>query len=110
VEQGSSWNLAFEEVIHLRLCTAAYQDIREIHEWYVGQAPELDGAFRVELDQTLRRIQEQPMAYSVVHRSIRRANLQRFPYGIFYTPRDDDFLILAVLHFSRAPSHWKGRE
>jgi toxin ParE1/3/4 len=96
-------------VIPVRLCSAAYQDIRETHEWYLGQAPELDNAFREELNQTFLRIQEQSTAYPVVHRSIRRANLRRFPYGVFYVVRDDDLLVLAVLHFARAPSHWKER-
>jgi plasmid stabilization system protein ParE len=110
VGQNSSENLAFGEVIPVRLCSAAYRDIREVHEWYLGQAPELDRAFREELNQTLRRIREQPAAYPVMHKSIRRANLQRFPYGVFYVARDDDLLVLAVLHFARAPFHWKRRE
>jgi len=41
------------------------------------------------------------LLYAVRFSGIRRANLNRFPFGIFYTVKADEMRVLAVLHGSR---------
>jgi len=96
-------------VIRIRLSSAASEDVREAQAWYAGQATGLDLEFRRELDRVLERIRTYPAGFPQIHRSIRRANLRRFPYGVFYVRRDDHLFVLAVAHHARSPSHWKRR-
>ncbi|MCG8404513.1 MAG: type II toxin-antitoxin system RelE/ParE family toxin [Phycisphaerales bacterium] len=53
---------------------------------------------------------EKRESYPVVHLGIRRAFLQRFPYGIFYLVEDEHVVVLAVFHASRDPRHWQIRK
>jgi hypothetical protein len=38
-----------------------------------------------------------------VYPRVRRASLRRFPYGVFYTIREDRIDVLAVYHARRRP-------
>jgi hypothetical protein len=40
---------------------------------------------------------------------LRRANLHKFPYGIFYVQRKDHLFVLGVVHHARDPRVWKRR-
>lgn len=47
---------------------------------------------------------EHPLRCRVVHATLRRALLPRFPYCIFYRVDQDHVVVLAALHGSRDPS------
>jgi putative addiction module component (TIGR02574 family) len=53
---------------------------------------------------------ENPYLYPTIHRKIRRASLNRFPYGVYYAPIAGDLHVLAVVHDARHPSVWKRRK
>ena len=78
-------------------------------KWYARQGLGLDLSFRDDLDRVLLRIRAHPESFPVVHEKIRRANLLRFPYGVFYVLRVSDVFILGVVHHARHPSRWKLR-
>jgi toxin ParE1/3/4 len=96
-------------VIRLRFSSAAEKDLIEAQAWYADQAPDLDLAFRDELDHTLLQMRTYPAGFPMVHESIRRANLRRFPYSVFYVERRDHLFLLGIVHQSRSPSFWKRR-
>jgi plasmid stabilization system protein ParE len=52
---------------------------------------------------------DNPLQHRVVHRDTRRANLRRFPYGVFYRTIDADVVVLACFHASRDPRRWRRR-
>ncbi len=93
----------------IRLSVAAKRDVREAQEWYAQQKPDLDLEFRDELERTLDHIRAFPESYPVVHRDVRRANLHRFPYSVFYHRREKGLFVLAVMHHARHPRHWQRR-
>ena len=93
----------------IRLSAEAKEDVREARDWYAGQRPGLDLEFRDELDHTISRIRAFPEGYPVVHKDVRRANLHRFPYGVFYHRRKEGWLVLAVIHHARHPRNWQRR-
>ncbi len=35
--------------------------------------------------------------------------MNRFPYGVVYTVRGADLVIIAVMHLRRKPGYWQGR-
>jgi toxin ParE1/3/4 len=96
-------------VIRAKLSSAAERDVLEAQRWYAMQAPGLDLAFRDQLDRTLSLIREHPAGFPVLHEKIRRANLRRFPFGVFYLQREDHIFVLGVIHHARDPRRWKSR-
>ncbi len=94
-------------MIHaLRLRPEAETDLRAAHQWYEGRRAGLGDEFLVEIDRSLTRIQATPVFYSETHKNVRRALVQRFPYGIFYLIEAETVVVLAVLHQARSPELW----
>ena len=93
----------------IRLGAEAKRDVREARDWYADQKPGLDLEFRDELDRTLGRIRDFPESYPIVYKDVRRANLHRFPYGVFYHRRKGGLFVLAVASHARHPRRWQER-
>jgi plasmid stabilization system protein ParE len=96
-------------VIRIRFSSAAERDLREAQAWYADQSPGLDLAFQRELDRCLDLIRAHPEGFPILFEAIRRANLHKFPYGIFYVQRKDHLFVLGVVHHARDPRVWKRR-
>jgi len=96
-------------VIRARLSSAAERDVLKVQEWYARRSQGLDLSFRDELDQALIHIRTHPEGFPVVYGDIRRANLRRFPFGVFYVRRRDHIFVLGVVHHARHPNLWKRR-
>lgn len=92
------------------LSSAAQQDVATAKEWYAEQlVPDLDLRFQHELEQALKKIESFPAGFQIVHRDIRKTNLHRFPYSVFYHSRGDRLYVLAILHQARHPRVWQRR-
>ncbi|MDZ4369881.1 MAG: type II toxin-antitoxin system RelE/ParE family toxin [Phenylobacterium sp.] len=78
-------------------------------DWYEDASSGLGRAFRAEVDRQIERILDNPGQFPSVQRDIRRARLQRFPYGLFFRERDDSLVLIACFHGSRDPQVWRGR-
>jgi toxin ParE1/3/4 len=52
-------------------------------DWYDPQQPGLGADFIAEVRQVLNRIGANPHLYAEVHRDIREALVQRFPYAVY---------------------------
>ncbi|MEE8524962.1 MAG: type II toxin-antitoxin system RelE/ParE family toxin [Thermoanaerobaculia bacterium] len=94
----------------IRLSRAAQHDIATAKQWYAQQDVKgLDLRFRYELDQIFQQIEAFPAGYPVAYKDVRRANLHRFPYAVFYHSRDNSSYVIAVCHQARHPGIWKRR-
>lgn len=91
----------------VRIRPEAEQDMTEAALWYEQQQRGLGQEFLDEAVAVFVRLAETPLGYELVHRSVRRALLRRFPFAVFYT-FEEDVVILGVLHGSRHPRHWMG--
>lgn len=87
----------------------AEEDIRTAYEWYEQQRKQLGRAFVVEIDRIFEVIEEQPDAYTQCFKSIRRALCKKFPYAVYFTRKNSDIIVLAVLHQRRQPTMWQNR-
>jgi plasmid stabilization system protein ParE len=76
-------------------------DLQSAYDWYEDQLPGLGGEFREEFFHVYRKLDQHPLLYAVRFANVRRLNLDRFPYGIFYVVKLDELRVLAVLHASR---------
>ena len=77
-------------------------------EYYERHA-RLGAAFLSELGQAMSRVAEQPVAYQVLYRGVRRAAMRRFPFGVFFLAGSDEAVVVAILHLARNPDAWSSR-
>ena len=68
----------------LRLTPEADFDVTEAHGWYHDQAAELAVQFVRAVDTCMASIRQQPEAYPLIDRTMRRALLRRFPHAVFF--------------------------
>ena len=87
----------------------AVRDLREAFLWYEARRDGLGQAFLRQVRARLDQIRENPRAWATVLRSVRRAVLKRFPYGIYYEEQGERVVVLAVYHFKRSPDGWMSR-
>ena len=69
----------------------------------------LGDEFADEVEAGIRRILNQPEAWSGYHHGTRRCLTQRFPYGVVYQIRPNLILIIAIAHLCREPGYWATR-
>lgn len=65
--------------------------------------------FSVEVYSTIQNILNNPTAWPILGKDIRRCLTNRFPYGIVYSVEPSEIFILAVMHLHRRPGYWKQR-
>ena len=87
----------------------ADREVIEAARYYELQVDSLGVEFLDELDHALHHIQVHPNAAPLVGREIRRKNLRRFPYSLFYAVEPDRLRIVALAHQKRRPGYWRSR-
>ena len=87
----------------------AEAELREAFEWYESRVQGLGAEFLLAIDATLASIVRNPLQHPLVHKTVRRALLRRFPYEIFFVLGEHDIVILAVFHAKRNPKRWTDR-
>jgi toxin ParE1/3/4 len=87
----------------------AQAEFIEAVNYYNAQAEGLGFEFSEEIQVTIARIIECPEAWSFASKRTRRCRTKRFPYGIIYQVRDDNLIVVAVMHLHREPQSWKTR-
>jgi hypothetical protein len=87
----------------------ARDELAEVIAHYEGQRPGLGEEFAQEVENTIRRILNLPGAWTQLAPNIRRCRTNRFPYGLVFTVRGEEVLIIAVMHLHRKPGYWKDR-
>ncbi|HXO85679.1 MAG TPA: type II toxin-antitoxin system RelE/ParE family toxin [Gemmatimonadales bacterium] len=93
----------------LKLRPEASADVAEAFSWYEEQRPGLGVEFEDELHRTFGYIRDMPLASRLMHQSVRRALVHRFPFSVYYSVTDDLIEIRAVLHYRRRPRTWRRR-
>jgi toxin ParE1/3/4 len=76
-------------------------DIQSAYDWYQTKQSGLGAEFLEDFRQAYHRLRQSPEFYSIRFANVRRLNLERFPYGIFYMLKPDQIQVLGVLHASR---------
>lgn len=93
----------------------ALDEIAEAAIWYEEQRDGLSTEFLLEIDRALARIAERPASFArlldvPVELVIRRALVDRFPFGLIFIELPGDKLrVIAVAHTKRRPGYWLRR-
>ncbi len=87
------------------------QDLKEATSWYNKAREGLGLLLLNEVNEKVKQISENPLAYEIKYSNIRVAFTQKFPYGIHFEFLEDQnqIIILAVLHTAVNPQIWKER-
>ena len=81
--------------------------VLEAAQWYEDQRPCLGGEFLAAVDAAVMAIVVAPYRYPVVYKDARRAQLERFPFGVFYVLRHDTIYVFSVSHLHCNPRKWQ---
>ncbi|HEX4589867.1 MAG TPA: type II toxin-antitoxin system RelE/ParE family toxin [Gemmataceae bacterium] len=78
-------------------------------DWYEQRRPGLGADFIRRIKDQLDGIVAAPLAHAIVHRDIRRAVVEQFPYVVYYRVLTTKIVVTAVFHSSRDPRIWQSR-
>jgi plasmid stabilization system protein ParE len=87
----------------------AAEEARAARQWYEKQQPGLGARFMNAIDEVIRQIVSNPLAFPMVHGEIRRALVDRFPFAVYFRLHARDVVVLAVMHGRRRPRRWQSR-
>ena len=76
-------------------------DLAEASAWYGRQEPGIGVRLESEAKNVFRRLGDEAFLYTVRFLDIRRVNLPKFPYGVYYFVVGDAVVVLAMLHGAR---------
>lgn len=83
---------------------AAERDVAEAMDWYNEQVTGLGTAFLNDFARVLARLAESPLAYQVIYRESRRAQLRRFPYLVWFRVHGNRVTVRACLRGNVGPA------
>lgn len=83
----------------------AEADIATAHDWYEQRRKGLGAEFLQETSATIEAVYSMPLRFPTAFRSLRRALVHRFPYGVFFIAQPDAVVVVAALHLARNPRH-----
>jgi hypothetical protein len=84
-------------------------EVQSARLWYEGRRSGLGDQFLAALDQVIERVSQQPESFPRIHRNIRRALVERFPFGLYFEIIDHVAVVLGVVHGHRDPKTWRSR-
>lgn len=89
---------------------AAEQELNNAVDYYDGCQNGLGLQFAKEVYAAIQNILVFPRAWTPLSGSTRRCLVNRFPYGVIYQIRDEEIIIIAVMHLNREPEYWGDRK
>jgi plasmid stabilization system protein ParE len=83
-------------------------DIILAYHWYEVKSCGLGEEFIRVFHTCIAEVERHPLAWVKVYKEIRRCLLRRFPYAVYYTVKENEILIYAVIQGARNPVYTKG--
>ena len=87
----------------------AEADIIDAFTYYDKISEELGQRFKLELNSCFDRIEGNPLLFQYRYQEIKVAFFNRFPFGIHYTIKGNNVVVLALLHTGSNPKKWFDR-
>jgi len=95
----------------LILSQEAEKELKISFEFYEERQSGLGNDFVSEVKKTLERIVASPEQFiKLRNRQVRKADVSRFPFGIYFADKDLIINVLAVFHSSRNPRNLRKRK
>jgi toxin ParE1/3/4 len=87
----------------------AENELIDTARFYERRVKTLGTQFIDAADKAVSVILEAPERWSVIEKDVRRYQMRRFPFAIYYRILNDHVRILAFKHHSRHPDIWRKR-
>ena len=87
----------------------AETELDEAMSWYESQKEGLSQDFFDDYNAVENRLKEMPEQFQIVEGQVRRANLSKFPFSIFFVIKRISVFIFAIFHQKRNPKEWADR-
>ena len=88
---------------YVKVRPKAIKDISKIALFYEEISPGLGTDFILCLDETVERINYNPLIYSKYYKEYHRALLRRFPFGVFFIIHNDLISVVSVMDLRQDP-------
>jgi toxin ParE1/3/4 len=92
-----------------RIRPEAQADLHDAYWWYERQRAGLGADFLLCVEESLQKVRRNTEIYPRIRKSVRRASVRRFPYGLFYVVEESVVVVIGVFHASRDPQCWQER-
>lgn len=73
-------------------------DLAEASAWYERKERGIGLRLEAEAKDLFRRLNDEALLYAIRFSDVRRANLRKFPHGVFYFVFRETVVVLGVLH------------
>ena len=93
----------------LELDDAARFDLLEAASFYQESSVDLSERFIVCTEKFFVQISYAPLIFQKIYRNVRKVNMGKFPYHIYYEVNKNNISVIAILHEKRSPKVWKNR-
>ena len=93
----------------IRFLAVARQELDDAFVWYQQQSSGLGFEFLDEIDHVVHRVKAFPDSCAELTPGVRRALVNRFPYGLVYGQDAGAVIVVAVAHLHRKPRYWMSR-
>ncbi|MBD5770294.1 type II toxin-antitoxin system RelE/ParE family toxin [Marinomonas colpomeniae] len=90
----------------VRIRPKVEDDLKEAYSYFEQCKIGLGTDFIQCIEASLSKISDNPKQYPVIHKTLHRALVNKFPYSIFYKIHEDIIIIFAVMHCAREPKKW----
>lgn len=87
----------------------AEKDLENSKKYYNEQSEELGTVFLLDLKATIKRIEQNPFQFPKIEKEARKANLDKFPFSVFFVVDNLLISIFSIFHTSRNPKIWENR-
>jgi hypothetical protein len=91
----------------VRFLSVADLELADAFAWHEQAQPGLGYLLIEEIDRTIHRITRYPESCPDSGDGLRRALVNRFPYGIWHASEKDELVVYAVAHLHRRPRYGK---
>lgn len=99
-----------KRVYPIHFLPIASEEMEAAYSWYERERAGLGESFITEAEQALKRIEQTPDSFPVAKGAIRRKQIRRFPYSLYYLLKSDCVVVIACFHHKRNPTIWQDRE
>ena len=87
----------------------AENDLKEIFSWYEDNRIGLGYDFLLQVDAGINFVKRNPEIHPIEYKGTRKHLIKRFPYKIIYLVKEEEIIVLAVLHGKRSFELLKSR-
>ena len=87
----------------------AAAEVQAAYSWYEREREGLGEEFLQSVDRLVAVAADYPEGFPIVHRDIRRAVMQRFPYSVLYRLKGGHLIVVGCFHSKRDPRSWQTR-